>query len=77
MQQPLRQGTPATAVPVEVAYEGSAASGSSVARTAAPEQPADSAGFDRPNSQTADPRHGGPFDGLLNSVFHVAKALSP
>ncbi|MGH3776501.1 MAG: hypothetical protein ACRDRR_12355 [Pseudonocardiaceae bacterium] len=71
-----QQGSPAAATPAEIAYEGSAASGNSVPRTAAPAQPAGAAGLCRPCRRTADPRHGGLFDGLLNSVFHVAKTLS-
>lgn len=76
VQGPQQQGAPTPAATAEVAYEGSAASGSSVAPTVASGQPADDSGFGRSSSQTADPRHGKLFDGLLNSVFHVAKALS-
>lgn len=71
--QPPQQGSQASATPAEVAYKGSGASGGSAARPVAPGQPAGNAG--RPASQTANPRHNGPFNGLLNSVFHVAKAL--
>lgn len=75
VQEAPSQGAPAPATPAEIAYQGSAASGSSVERTTAPGQPTDDDGVGRPSSPTADSRHGGPFDGLLNSVFHVAKGI--
>lgn len=72
VREALRQVAPASTASV------AAASGTSTAGPTAPRHNADSAttgnaGFGGAAPQTADPQRGQSFDGLLSSVFHVAK----
>jgi hypothetical protein len=79
--QEVPQRNPMEATSAEVASIEPSASGSSAAGPAAPRRPAGGAsagnvGFDKSAPQTADPRHAGPFNRVLDGVFHVAAGLS-
>ncbi len=81
VQENPRQGAPVSGASGEVASVRTAASGRSATGPAAPGRAVDgtstgNAGSGKPAPQTVDPRHGGPVDGLVSGVFHVANRLS-